>query len=98
MYEEHPPLVNVRSIYIDFLAPYMSHRDYLDRKILAQYVNGEIALDGGPLKSAVDRLNVHTIVIADNLPFYEADQHALTSAGFLLKRQSGAYTVWTRNY
>jgi hypothetical protein len=96
MHENHPPLVNVREFYIDLLAQHMPHADYVDRKLLTQFTTDQTDSGNAGVASALDHLNVGTVVIVNDAPSYKANQQVLSTSGFHLSSQSGSYAIWTK--
>jgi hypothetical protein len=96
MHESHPPLVNVRSMYLKLLSPYMPHSEYEDRAKLTQFVSGGSLPAMPAFNAELNRLGVGTLAIRADTVNYPTAQIALMSAGFHVAAQRGAYTIWTK--
>jgi hypothetical protein len=96
MYESHPKLVNVRMFYLDLFASQMPPIEYEERKMLSALVVGQSASGPAELESALNKLDVTTVVMADNRPDYPLAQTALKATGFSERNASGPYITWTR--
>lgn len=96
MHENHPPLVNVRGMYLILLAQHMPRREYEDRALLAQFVSGGPVPGIATFKAMVDRLDVGIVVIRADTANYNTAQVALESAEFRPAWQSVSYVIWAR--
>ena len=95
MYEQHPPLVNVRSFYIDLLKSSMPFAEYQDRKTLAAWVSGISTPPSDPGK-ALTALDVGTVAANTSLAQYADIAALLMKNGFKPAITTGGYAIWTR--
>ncbi|UJM90027.1 DUF6077 domain-containing protein [Rhodanobacter denitrificans] len=95
MHESHPPLVNVRSMYLKLLAPHMSKSEYAGRAKLAQFVSGGRLPAASAFKAELNRFDVGTVAIRADSSNYATSQTSLMAAGLHLAARCGAYTIWT---
>lgn len=63
MHENHPPLVNVRAMYLKMLAPYMRHGEYEARTELAQFVSNGMLINAPAFRAELKQLDVGTVAI-----------------------------------
>ena len=96
MHEMHPPLVNVRAMYLAIMAPSMSRDEYDDRVQLTRFAAGNPLPATTNLEAELDRLDVDALAIRTDAANYNAARTALAMAGFHLATKSGAYTIWTK--
>lgn len=96
MHEGHPPLVNVRSMYLKLLAPYMSKSEYEGRVQLTQFVSGSPLPPAAAIQAELGRFDVGAVAIRADSSNYATSQISLVAAGFHLAARCSDYTIWTK--
>ena len=96
IHERHPPLVNVRAMYLTRRSPNMSHAEYVLRTKLAQFAAGDLRPGTTIFRTELSRLNVDTTALKTGATNYDAARTTLLACGFHLAARSGVYAIWTK--
>ena len=94
-FEEHPTLVNVRLVYTMHLAPAMGNEGYRHRSVLWSFVSASQEPDQEAARTALNSLNVATVVLAQNSATPGRIQ-VLKSEHFLRTETVNGYEIWIR--
>ncbi len=96
-FEEHPRLVNVRSEYVDALAPAWGQEAYRQRRVLTDFVLGRQA-DAAAMRDALRALDVSVVVIGvghdtpDAVRLLDGEGYRRMDA----VDAGGAYVIWRK--
>ena len=100
MFEQHAPLVGVREMYLQLLAPAMGDASYQYRKLLLNFASGSINDDAQLRKvpGALNALAVGTVVTTGGVVGRPGPINSvLLASDFTPTESIGSYIIWHRN-
>jgi hypothetical protein len=96
MFERHPPLVGVRSMYLYMLRESIPESAYASRSRLQASVNGEQYSDKTQVWDDLLRLNVQTVVTKVRATGADDLCAQLAAGGYRISTRGDSYLIWSR--
>jgi len=94
-FEQHPPLIVSRRMYLEFMAAGFSKEDYTRRVLLYNFVTGDTQVSETSVREALSALDVRTVVFAD-IQLSESAKKLLEAEGYRLVSSEFSYSIYSK--